>query len=170
MDNREFNSALEALRRDGVAIEKWLDADPALLSSWASWQRGEARIPRIRARQVAWLLKMQEDGRRLAAAKLPTCEWTEQRDEKYHELASRPNGLSPADIDAYFAERKTHLARCAICSSNEQWAADNLSRSGLFPRTGIGGALCNILGRIPDPLFPAAMAAVFVGGPVTQTW
>jgi hypothetical protein len=67
MNHREFSEAAESLRADGVHLEEWLVVDSSTIEQWES---GERRIPRIRANQLTWLLRQNENDRRVKAANL----------------------------------------------------------------------------------------------------
>jgi hypothetical protein len=164
MKRLEFSEAVVALREKGVIVEDWLDIDSARV---ARWQQGEDRIPRVRARQIEWLLKQQENESRLAAANLPQCSWSNERTAELERRASEPNGLTPEYLEAFNSERSAHVKECDVCTSNEEWAKRNLIELGHYPQPGIAASVLGVIGKVPKPLVPAAIGAGLLGGIVT---
>lgn len=163
MNRDEFRAAIGTLKSAGTDIGEALGVSSAKVSQW---ERGASRVPRIRARQIKWLLKANEDRERRAAAALPHCDWADGLTERYQErLTATAKGAGVLEaVEAYTAEMDEHRSRCPTCSSNQEWEDRHLSNLGPFPMPGLIGFFMGIFGRVPQQFHYALLGGLFLGG------
>lgn len=162
MNSREFKARAETLRAEGVDVEDWLGGDAATI---ARWEQGLEPVPRVRARQIRWLRKYQENRNRMAAAAQVECSWKTKHDDQFKNAApGRPTIVTQEEANKFLDERAAHRLECQVCAANERWEQQNLLNIGPFPVPGFWGSVLGVMGRVPAPLIPAALGAAVLGG------
>lgn len=159
MNHQEFSEAVRSLREGGVRLEQHLQVDA---SEIAQWESGEQKIPRIRARQISWLLRDAENRRRVREANLPRCEWAgELRTRRLSQMTGSPQ-TAAHNAENFLRELAAHTPSCEVCRSNEQWSKRHLEDNGSFPLPGLGGRILAVMSLVPPRLAPAAIGAMLL--------
>jgi hypothetical protein len=144
MDPIVFRQARRKIEGSGLSLTKWLGLTADILYQW---ETGTVKIPRRRASQIRWLLRLADNRERLKASGLAECTWEGPSD--------LPDPASTADPDEllrglaeYERQVEDHEKSCPICTERKAWTESHLETLPPFPAGTLGTRLLEGLGRL----------------------
>jgi transcriptional regulator with XRE-family HTH domain len=120
------------------------------------WESGAGNVPRVYARQIAWLAAISERQQALAASGLPTCEWVTRWE-------AEPEPEKQEARLARFEALEQHGASCATCEARERYVTERfppMPEPPLSPGLRVLRAIALGVARLPAWARPAAVGAM----------
>lgn len=120
------------------------------------WESGAGKVPRVYARQIAWLAAVGERQQALAASGLPTCEWATRWE-------AEPEPEKQEARLARFEALEKHGASCATCQARERYVAERfppMPEPPLSPGLRVLHTIALGVARLPAWARPAALGAM----------